>query len=281
VIRAGTVVEPIAGAVDLYPTLIDLAGVARAGERPFDGISLAGWLRGEDPPVPERVLFQHWAGKVSARNQRYRLDAQGRLFDLVDDPGQRRDVSAEQPDIATALAADVEDWKRDVLAEITSPDARPYPVGYAELPRTVLPARDGVPHGGIKRSSGAPNCSYFSNWTSPDDSMTWDVEVHTAGRYEAVVHYSCRTADTGAAIELTCGNPRWEGEIDVPHDPALRGAERDRVPRGAESYVKDFRPLSLGTVTLPAGRNTLSLRATHIPGEGVADVRQIELILRE
>ena len=42
--------QPIAAAVDLYPTLIDLAGVARVGDKPFDGISLAPWLLGKDAP---------------------------------------------------------------------------------------------------------------------------------------------------------------------------------------------------------------------------------------
>jgi hypothetical protein len=34
-------------------------------------------------------------------------------------------------------------------------------------------------------------------------------------------------------------------------------------------------------VTLPAGRGTLTLRATKVPGTQVADVRSIELILTD
>ena len=40
-VKPGTIVTPIAAAIDLYPTLIDLAGIKRAGDKPFDGISLA------------------------------------------------------------------------------------------------------------------------------------------------------------------------------------------------------------------------------------------------
>jgi arylsulfatase A-like enzyme len=280
-VRPGTVVTPVAAAVDLYPTLIDLAGVAREGDKPFDGISLAPWLLGKPAPPPGRVLFQHWAGKVSARDQRFRLDAGGRLFDLAKDPGQRQNVAADHPEDARRLADAVGRWKREVLGAQALPDDRPFPVGYTEFPRAVLPARDGAPHGGVRRSVPAPNCSFFTRWTKPEDRMTWEVEVNTAGRYEAVLHYTCPKADVGSVVELSLGKAKWVGTVAEAHDPPLRGRERDRVPRREESYVKDFRPLSLGVAELPAGRAALTLRATDVAGTQVADVRAVELVLKK
>ena len=107
-VKPGTVVTPIAAAVDLYPTLIDLAGISRVGDKPFDGISLAPWLLGKNPPAPDRVLFQHWGGRVSARRSGIRLDAAGQLFDMTNDPGQQRNVAAEHPEDAKRLADAVE-----------------------------------------------------------------------------------------------------------------------------------------------------------------------------
>jgi arylsulfatase A-like enzyme len=280
-VRPGSVITLIAAAVDLYPTLLDLAGVARVGDKPFDGISLAPWLLGKDAPTPNRILFQHWAGRVSARDQRYRLDTAGRLFDLTEDPGQQKDVAAEHPEITQRLAEAVARWKREVLAKLPKPDRRPFPVGYSEFPRSVLPARDGVPHAGVKRSAPAPNCSYFTQWTKPEDRMTWEIEVHTAGRYEAILHYTCPKTDVGSVVELSLDKAKWTATIAEAHDPTLRGKDQDRVPRRGESYVKDFRSLSLGTVELPAGRATLTLRATKVAGAQVADVRAVELILKK
>ncbi|MBA4067369.1 MAG: N-acetylgalactosamine 6-sulfate sulfatase [Isosphaera sp.] len=280
-VKPGTVVTPVAAAIDLYPTLIDLAGVKRVGDKPFDGVSVAPWLLGKDAPPPDRVLFQHWAGRTSARDQRFRLDPAGQLFDLTADPGQAKNVAAEHPEVAKRLTAAVEAWRRDVLAELPKGDVRPYPVGYAELPRAWLPARDGVPHGGVKRSASAPNCSFFTGWAKPDDRMTWEVEVNAAGRYEAVIHYTCPKADVGSAVELTVGAAKWSGTVAEAHDPPLRGKEHDRVSRGPESFVKDFRPLSLGMVEVPAGKATLTLRATKVPGGQVADVRAVELVLQK
>jgi arylsulfatase A-like enzyme len=279
-IRPGTVITPIAAAVDLYPTLIDLAGVPRVGSKPFDGISLAPWLLGKEKPAPDRILFHHWAGRVSARNQRFRLDNTGKLYDLTRDPGQKQNVSADHPEVAKRLADAVAGYRREVLGKVPKPDRRPFPVGYAEFPHAVLPARDGVPHG-VKRSAPAPNCSFFTGWTKPEDRMTWEIEVHAPGQYEAIIHYTCPKADVGSTVELALGGAKWDATITQAHDPALRGKEHDRVPRRGESYVKDFRPLSLGTVELLAGRGTLTLRATKVAGKQVADVRAVELILKK
>jgi arylsulfatase A-like enzyme len=279
-IKPGTVVAPVAAAVDLYPTLADLAGVKRAGDKPFDGISLAPWLTGKADPAPDRVLFQHWAGKVSARTQRFRLDAAGQLFDLPADPGQAKNVAADQPAEAARLAAAVDEWRKTVLAELPKADDRPIPAGHAAFPRCVLPARDGSPHGGVKRSAAAPNCSFFTNWTKADDRITWPVETAAAGTYEAVLHYTCPKADVGTRVRLTFGDAAWAGTVADAFDPPLRGADEDRVKRSGESYVKDFRTLSLGRTRLPAGRGTLALSAPDGPaGKTVADVRAVELIL--
>ena len=276
-IKPGTRVVPIAGAIDLLPTLTELAGIRPKGEKPLDGISLAGWLQGRESGIPGRILIQHWARGTSARDQRFRLDAAGQLFDMTADPGQSSDVSARFPDDTARLKTAVTAWRRDVLGELRLPDSRPFTAGYREWPATILPARDGVPHGGVKRSAPAPNCSFFTHWTTPEDSITWEVEVKEPGRFEAIVHYTCAKGDVGSEIVLNLGETQWRGQVAPPHDPPLRGMENDRSPRGSESYVKDFRPLSLGVQEVPAGRARLTLRAVRVAGRQVADVRAVEL----
>jgi arylsulfatase A-like enzyme len=280
-VKPGTEVTQIAGAIDLLPTLTELAAIKRVGDKPLDGVSLAADLLGKAGPAEDRVIFAHWAGKVSARSQKYRLDDAGRLYDLTTDPGQERDVTRDHPDVARRLTDAVAGYRKDVLAGITRKDDRPFPVGYAEFPTTPLPARDGVPHGGVQRSARAPNCSYFTHWTSTDDSMTWNVEVATAGRYEAVIYHTCPATAVGAKVELTLNGGTWTGQTTTAHDPPPAGAAHDRVPRAGESFVKDFRPLSLGVAELKKGRGTLTLRATDIPGQGVMDVRAVVLILQK
>jgi arylsulfatase A-like enzyme len=282
-IKPGTKVTPIAAAIDLLPTLAELSGIPVKSQKPLDGRSVAPLLLGTAGQWPDRMIFSHWSGKVSVRTQKYRLDNAGKLFDLAADPGQRRDLAGEQPATAAKLARALADWRRDVLGELKrdESDDRPFTVGYREFPVTPLPARDGVPSGHVERSAGAPNCSFFKNWTSTGDAITWDVDVHTPGKYEAVVYYTCPQADLGSKIELSFAGHRVQGAVTKAHDPPLVGAEHDRVVRNHESYVKDFAPLSLGTIELSSGRGPLTLRALSVPGKQVMDVRGVMLTLVE
>ena len=264
-------VPQIASVIDLLPTLADLAGIPIASEKPLDGISLKPLLTTDEPDWQQRRLFSHWRGRVSVRTQRYRLDHRGRLYDMVRDPGQRRDVSTAQPHMASRLRSAVAEWKQQMLPGLEHPD-RPFPLGDAVYRYTQLPARDAVTTGGIRRSNRYPNCSYFTNWTTADDRIRWDVEVRQAGAYHVDVYYSCPTADVGSTIELRHGENLLAGRVAPAHDPGLRGAEHDRVER-TESYVKDFRALRLGKITSQKGRGPLTLRATAIPGTQVMDFR--------
>ncbi len=280
-IAAGVHIPQIAGAIDLLPTLADLAGVPVQSRKPLDGRSLKPLLRHDlDAEWPDRMIFSHWAGKVSVRTQKYRLDNDGKLFDMQNDPGQKQDIAAAQPAEAARLRAAVAQWRKEVLAGVKETD-RPFTVGYPDFPLTTLPARDGVAHGDVERSAHAPNCSYFTNWKSTAGFITWDVAVETPGRYTAEVYYTCAAADVGAEVELGLGESRATAKVTEAFNPPLRGAEHDRVPRKGESYVKDFKPLRIGPLDLKQGRGLLTLHALTKPGAQVMDVRQIVLTLEE
>ena len=282
-IAAGTRLGDVAGAIDLLPTLSGLAGVAIPAGKPLDGVDLSPLLTGAPEPrdlsatLARRGLVASWAGKVSVRTTRHRLDAQGRLYDMTTDPGQTREITAAEPAEAARLRGIAEDWRRDVLEPARRRPPVPFPVGFPGSPHTELPARDGRSQGGIVRSGKAPNSSFFTDWKTASDAITWSVDVKTPGRYEALLWYTCPTADAGATVELSCGSAAVAARVAPGWDPPLE-RDDDRVPRAAEGYSKDFRPLPLGVIDLPAGPGTLSLRATTIPGKTVADVRRLVLV---
>ena len=68
--------------------------------------------------------------------------------------------------------------------------------------------------------------------------------------------------------------------LSKAHDVPARGQENDRVKR-MESYVKDFKPIPMGTLNLKQGKGVLTLKALEIPAKprwsSVADVEAGEV----
>jgi arylsulfatase A-like enzyme len=308
---AGRTVPEIAGAIDLLPTLTSLAGVERVGDKPLDGLDLSPLLRGEPTAWPDRRIFSTWATNIGVRTQTHRLDNGGRLYDMLADPGQTTPINEKEPALATELASAVEAWRLEMYGpdsprpgasdgkggpggsgapggrakgakgRAQTVDPRPIPVGYREFPITLLPARDGEPRGGAQRSSSAPNCSYFVDWRSTEDSIVWLLEVATTGRYAVAIDYTCPEADVGSTVELSFGASRLVGKVEPAWDPPLY-TNQDTLPRPpAESTMKEFRSLEFGEVDLEAGTGPLVLRALEIPGASVMDLRRVTLTLLE
>jgi arylsulfatase A-like enzyme len=114
--------------MDVYPTILELAGVPARPAQHRDGVSFASLLDGK-AKLPERKLFwnyPHYQGSSSTPSgavregnwklvERYEDDAR-ELFDLAADPGERHDLAAAQPEVASRLAADLEEWRKSAGA---------------------------------------------------------------------------------------------------------------------------------------------------------------------
>ncbi|MEM7811264.1 MAG: arylsulfatase [Planctomycetota bacterium] len=272
-----TEVAEISSAMDLLPTLAEAAGVDAGATKPLDGVSLLPLLTGEEAAWEPRTLVQHWKGKVSVRTQRHRLDHTGRLYDIVDDPSQLVEINESLPDVVDSLTAVADRFRTEMLSEYGPKfDDRPFAVGHPDEAVTQLPVRDAEAHGNVTRSNKYPNDSYFLNWTSDADSVTWDCEVVASGRFDVDLLYACPAADVGSTVELGFRGASVSGRVTDPHDPPLTGMENDRFRR-AESYVKDFKIMRLGTIALQAGPGVLELRARDIPGSQVMELRAMYL----
>jgi len=270
--KPGTRIMHIAGVIDLFPTLTDLAGINAENIKPFDGVSLKPLLLEDNPEWKERLIFNHWRGRTSVRGQKFRLGHEGKLFDMEKDPGQYNDISRDYPEVKNELASAKDKWETEVLSELPETDTRSFTIGHPDYIYSQIPARDGIAHGNIERSARPPNCSFFTNWISKSDSITWDAEVLAEGDFEVTVYYTCAAADLGSVVELSFGDSKIKTEINEVNDPPLKGMENDRIPRW-ESYVKDFKPLKMGTIYLKKRKGLLTLKALEVPGSEVMDFR--------
>ena len=271
-IAEGREIQEIGAAIDLLPTLADLAGIEVEGTRPLDGISLKSLILDGENPDPDRIIFSHWAGRVSARSQQYRLDHDGELFSMIKDPGQYNNIAEQHPEIAQRMIQAVDEWKQTVLSELPEKDERTFPIGYPGSKYTQIPARDGVAHGNIMRSNRWPNCSYFTHWINTGDKITWNVEVPEPGDFQVTIYYTCPQADIGSTFQLKFNESNISGKITIAYDPPLVGMDEDRVER-QNSYVKDWKPLMLPVMHLEKGTGELTLQALEVPGSHVMDFR--------
>ena len=121
-VGGGRDVQGLTRGTDVLPTLVDLCGLRIDAGLAFDGLSLAGALRQESEPPPERmavVQYGHpnegiWGhtGKNGGAVlwQQWRLIDGTELYDLRTDPGQARDVAVSHPDVVDRMRGHYEEW---------------------------------------------------------------------------------------------------------------------------------------------------------------------------
>jgi arylsulfatase A-like enzyme len=105
--------EPVS-ALDILPTAVAAAGGDVLPEWRLDGADLFPYLTGEKSGVPHERLFWRQGSNYAALMGRWKLVVQGRptprLFDLENDPGEKKDLASEELGIARNLRKAFEEW---------------------------------------------------------------------------------------------------------------------------------------------------------------------------
>ena len=96
----GTATTALADFSDIFPTMLDLAGLPPV---PGDGRSWVPLLRGAPGCVPREWIYAQRDTSRTARDQRFKLDTAGGFFEIVLDPDQKSAVSPTR-DAATVAA---------------------------------------------------------------------------------------------------------------------------------------------------------------------------------
>ena len=125
---------------DLYPTLLDLAGLPLLPQQHLDGISLAPLLCGEAELQREALYwhFPHYSnhgmqspgGAVRAGDYKlleYFENNTVQLFNLREDLAEQHDLSQQQPEKVAELRSMLHAWRNQVSAQMmpVNPDYRP------------------------------------------------------------------------------------------------------------------------------------------------------------
>lgn len=121
---------------DLYPTLLNLAGIEPDAEHVPDGIDISPLLREPAEAIPERPLFFHYphyyvtTTPVSAvrvgdwKLLHYYQDERVELYNLADDPSETNDLAPTMPAVAERLERQLRDWLNIVDAQLPEPNPK-------------------------------------------------------------------------------------------------------------------------------------------------------------
>lgn len=139
VIEAGVVRDQVVTSTDLYPTILELTGIAPRSDQIFDGISIVPALRGE--PLPRDAIFTHFPHYMvydlsppgtSVRRGKWKLirfyaEGEGQkdrleLYDLVSDLGEKHDVAAEHRAKVSELNGLIDSYLASLSALVPIPN---------------------------------------------------------------------------------------------------------------------------------------------------------------
>ena len=128
-IEAGTVSEEPMHSIDLWPTLLAVAGAPPKPELKTDGTNLLPVWTGQQS-VPDRVLFWEWrtegVDQVAAMRGPWKVVITSKgspeLFNVVTDPAERRNAAAQYPDRVKELKSALDQW---LATEVSLPGTQP------------------------------------------------------------------------------------------------------------------------------------------------------------
>ncbi len=289
-ISPGKKVEKIASHVDILPTLTAMCEITKYQTLPLDGKNLLpliqdtteNWQdrriytfkfsRNDDRVVPGSVRTQRWrAVRGGKKGQNWEL------YDMKSDPGQKRNVAKNFPELLEELKDEYEKVSKEATKNGFD---LPIHIGYNQWPRVILPAHEAYLEktngSGIsyKGNAGWAN-DWITNWTDIHAYPWWNVKVIHQGFFNISIMYACSNENLGAKFRVEINDQTKDGIITQAHDPRPLYSP-DRVKRG-EVYEKTWANLKVGTLRLQPGKTKLILRAIKKPGKQMMDVKAVHV----
>ena len=283
-ITGGNMISGLAAHIDILPTLVSLCGLSFTPERPLDGIDLSRFLlSGSDVTIPARRIFNHqnqgtglkkFPGAIRDPEYRFVVTGENRysLFDMVNDPGEKVDISGEHVELSRQLYTDYMEWFREVTENLST--VRIIPVGYRESPVTYLPAHEAVINDGLTYKANVNGWAHdwIVNWDQPGDTLSWNISVTEPGDYEFVIQYDTPEQNTGSVLAISAGDQSIRHELSgFHHSDTL--PHHDRLVRVVEAFEKEWGYESLGKLRLEKGTTRVRLSAPVIKSGEVAEVK--------
>jgi arylsulfatase A-like enzyme/Tfp pilus assembly protein PilF len=220
----GTRIGAVARTVDVLPTTLELLGLAGATPK-TSGRSLATALRGE--PIDEEPTFAEsltplvhfgWSDLRAVRDGRWKyiLAPRPELYDLVEDPGERRNLIDREPQRARAYRSGIEQRLREEQALLARA-----PAATAAIPPDLLEKL-----GALGYVSTAGGAAPKASGADPKDKIEEYQAVNTLMREGLVALREARFADSLGRFQALFGRGNDSFEAHYYAARALMGLER-------------------------------------------------------
>jgi arylsulfatase A len=276
------VTRQLAQDIDIMPTLLGLCSIGDRPKLPIDGknlsIDILKNVKPQDRYIFSRQGFyplSRCAGSV--RNDTYRLVVSLKdtlLFDMKNDPAQKQDISAAQPEIRKELLLAYLKWEKEMVDGYQVQTT--IKAGFTEEKSITLPVQDAVLSGKVKFSSVHPNQSHTENWVENGDSIFWKLEMQQTGNYKVELRYGCPANEIGSQFRFSSKTDSFDFKIDKAFDSKIL-PNRDYVPR-AESVERTWDWMTIGTVTVKKGNENLTLKLIEKKGSEAGLIKAVRLI---
>lgn len=121
-IAGGKDFHGLSSSLDIFPTVLDAAGIKISPPVGLDGVSLLPFLKSQQTSVPHTQLVWRKDAEAAIRMNQYKLiRVKGlgeRLYDLSVDPGEKNDLQFQQPEIFSSMKQQLLLWEKDKMKPI-------------------------------------------------------------------------------------------------------------------------------------------------------------------
>jgi arylsulfatase A-like enzyme len=282
-IPSGKIISTPIAHIDLYPTLMGLCQLSPVPGKSLDGISIsASILQGKETVSRDRNIFTHvnfmespvTSNSGGFRNNQYRFvfeKNRSQLYDLIQDPGEKKDLSQRLSEQTGKYLADYTKW----FSETTSNLIPERSITLSDK-GAVLPVTDAVLSAGIKFKEGHGWAhDWVEKWDSTQDSIWWTIDCKKSGKYIVDMDYLCKQPDAGSNIECRIGSIKEESIIPAFYSSQLLSP--DRVPRKEAYEMSTWGSLRLGTFIVSEGKHIVRLKASTLANQNVAEVMALRV----
>ena len=142
-IPADSIFDKITSTMDLLPTAAHLAG-AKLPKNKIDGKNIINVLTGKTRQSPYNEFYYYRTQKLEGVSDgRWKLIF-GKLYDIVNDPGEKNDIAKQYPEKVKELTGKMELMKKK-LGHGNQKGSEQRPAGWVENAKPISKGREGQP----------------------------------------------------------------------------------------------------------------------------------------